>query len=410
MHGISKEYFRFQFGFIADSIAKKHSLLILGPRQVGKTWIIEHCLKNIPQTMEIPLQNPAMRQEYERDPSLLIRRVEAKAEIPVVFIDEIQKVPGLFDAVQFLIDKKKAVFLLSGSSARKIRRKGMNLLPGRVIALRLDPLLWSEEGVSTENLVPELALGKTTTTGKYRFIDSLIFGSLPGIASLAAKEDRIEFLRSYARTYIEEEIRAEALSRKIGAFSQFLELSAIESGTAPVFANISKETGVSAPTIKEFYSILEDTLIVERVDPFIRKARKRLFHGARYYFFDIGVRNALARAPLNEDLFNVQKGLLFEHAVMLEIIRRVRALRTDYRICYWRTSNGQEVDCIIDCGDHVVPIEIKSSKRVSLSDVDGLITFLKDYHDLAPKGYVVTMAEDPEKLSDQITAVPWQFL
>jgi uncharacterized protein len=410
MHGNYKPYFRFHSSFITDAIAKNHSLIILGPRQVGKTWIVEHCIKDNSRVMEIPLQHPGVRQEYERDPSLLIKRVEAKPAPPLVFIDEMQKIPELFDAVQFLIDKKKAAFLLSGSSARKIRRKGTNLLPGRVIALRLDPLLWCEAGFSIENLVPELALGKAVPEAKYRFMDSLVFGSLPGIASLSGVSDRIEFLRSYSRTYIEEEIRAEALSRNIGAFSQFLELSAIESGTAPVFSNMSKEAGISAPTIKEFYSILEDTLIAERVDPFIRKARKRLFHGVRYYFFDIGVRNALARTPLNEDLVNVQKGLLFEHAVMLEIIRRVRALRKDYRVCYWRTSNGQEVDCIIDCGDHVVPIEIKSAKRISLSDLGGLVTFLHDYRDIAPKGYVVTMAEQPEKLSEQITAIPWKCL
>ena len=410
MHGKFKEYFRFQSAFISNAIEKGHSLIVFGPRQVGKTWIIEHCIKNLDRVMEIPLQHPAIRQELERDPSLLIRRVEAKAETPLIFVDEIQKVPELFDAIQFLIDKKKAVFLLSGSSARKIRRKGTNLLPGRVISLRLDPLFWNEAGFSKDNIIPELAMGKPTEGRDYKFFDSLIFGSLPGIASLAEEEDRVEFLRSYAQTYIEEEIRAEALSRKIAAFSRFLELAAIESGTAPVFSNIAMETGVTVPTIKEFYSILEDTLIAERVDPFIKKARKRLFHGVRYYFFDIGVRNALARAPLNKDLFNVQKGLLFEHSVILEIIRRIRASRKDFIVRYWRTSNGQEVDCVVDCGDHVVPIEIKSARRVSLPDVGGLTAFLKDYSDLAPKGYVVTMADEPEKLSDKITAIPWRYL
>jgi uncharacterized protein len=410
MHGKFKGYYRFQSAFISSSIGKGHSILVLGPRQVGKTWIIEHCIKNRDRVMEIPLQHPAIRQEFERDPSILIRRVETKTEPPLIFIDEIQKVPELFDAIQFLIDKKMAVFLLSGSSARKIRRKGTNLLPGRVIALRLDPLSWNEAGFSKDNIVPELSLGKPAPAGDYKFLDSLVFGALPGIASLAEEEDRVEFLRSYSQTYIEEEIRAEALSRKIGAFSRFLELAAIESGTAPVFSNIAMETGVTVPTVKEFFSILVDTLIAERVDPFVKKARKRLFHGVRYYFFDIGVRNALARAPLTKDLFNVQKGLLFEHAVMLEIIRRARSLRKDYKICYWRTSNGQEVDCILDCGDHVVPIEIKSAKRVSLPDVGGLTTFLQDYPDLASKGYVITMADEPEKLTNKITAIPWQYL
>ena len=286
----------------------------------------------------------------------------------------------------------------------------MNLLPGKVLAMRLDPLLWCEAGWLKASSVPELTIDNGPQVKGHDFADALVYGSLPGIASRKDVDDRAEFLRSYAHSYIEEEIRAEALSRNIGAFSRFLELAAIESGTAPNFTNISKESGVSVPTIKEFYSLLEDTLVAERVEPFIKKARKRLFHSSRYYLFDLGVRNALARVPLTKELINAQKGLLFEHAVMLEIIRRVRALRKDFRVCYWRTSTGLEVDCVIDCGGSVIPIAVKNSKRVSLQDLSGLVSFLKDNHDLAPRGYVVTMGDLPEKLSSEITAVPWHYL
>jgi predicted AAA+ superfamily ATPase len=410
MQGKSKEYHRFLSDAVKSSVEKGHSTLIFGPRQVGKTWLIEHCLAGREGVVEIPLQQPSVRQEYERDPSLLIRRIEAMAGDVLVFIDEAQKIPSLFDAVQYLIDKRKAVFVLSGSSARKRRSKGMNLLPGRVLAHRLDPLLWSETGWSKEGLVPEIRIKPGARIEGYDFTDALVYGALPGIAACDAAQDRAEFLRSYAYIYIEEEIRAEALSRNLGAFSRFLELAAIESGTAPNFSNISKESGVSAPAIKEYFSVLEDTLIVERVEPFLKKARKRLFHGNRYFFFDLGVRNALARAPLSPELANVQKGRLFEHAVMLEIIRRIRALQRDFRVCYWRTATGLEVDCVIDCGETVIPIEIKSARQVGLSDVSGLSAFLKEYARIAPRGYVVTMGELPERLSDSVTAVPWHYL
>jgi len=151
-------------------------------------------------------------------------------------------------------------------------------------------------------------------------------------------------------------------------------------------------------------------LVMEPVPPYLKNARKRVLQTPRYYFFDLGVRNALARMPLSSELVNAQPGLLFEHAVMLEIIRRTRALRRDYRICFWRTSGGLEVDCVVDCGATVIPIEIKSARRVSRSDLSGLRSFLDDYAAVAPHGYVVTMGDAPERLDDTITAIPWHML
>jgi len=406
MQGKNKPLFRYLNAAISIAIKNKYSCLILGPRQVGKTTLVNACLKDAKNSVKYLLQDPSLRIEMERDPSRLINQIRALKNKPYVFIDEAQKVPALFDAAQVLIDSKAAQFILTGSSARKLKRHGVNLLPGRIKRYHLDPLLWGELGLVKECAIKELAIDNINRDIPYSFEDTLIFGSLPGIVILPQK-DRSDFLRAYAEIYLEEEIRAEALSRKIGAFSRFLELAAVISGTNPNLCKLSNESGVSQPAVKEFYNILEDTLVVERVGPYLKNARKRVLSSSRYYFFDLGVRNVLARLPLTSNLINTQKGILFEHAVILEIIRRVKILNKNYKICYWRTSAGAEVDCVIDMGSSVIPIEVKSSSFVAQSEIKGLKNFLSDYHKIAKHGYVITMGNRKERLAENIIAVPW---
>ena len=298
MHGINKPLVRYLNIPISNVIKKKYSCLILGPRQVGKSTMVNECLKDAKNTITYLLQDPSLRIEIERDPSRIINQIRAVKKNPCVFIDEAQKVPPLFDSMQVLIDSKDAHFILTGSSARKLKRHGVNLLPGRIKLYHLDPLLWGELGLIKECAVKELSIVNINHNVNYSFEDALIYGSLPGIVRLPQK-DRSDFLRAYAEIYLEEEIRAEAISRKIGAFSRFLELAAAESGTSPNLLKLSNESGVSQPAVKEFYNILEDTLVVERVDPFLKRARKRILSSSRYYFFDLGVRNVLARRWLN---------------------------------------------------------------------------------------------------------------
>lgn len=170
-------------------------------------------------------------------------------QIPLVIIDEIQKVPPLLDVIQEIIDQKLAQFILTGSSARKLRReKTLNLLPGRLVSLRLDPLLHEE--------LLDLGLEAMLT-----------YGALPGIALQANNDDRETDLSSYVETYLEEEIRAEALVRNIGQFSRFLEYAGLESGSIVNYSALSQEIGVSHTTIASYFEILEDCLITERVDP-----------------------------------------------------------------------------------------------------------------------------------------------
>ncbi len=407
MQGKNKPLFRLLEKKLRQDLKNNKPLLLLGPRQVGKTTLIQEIIRNIKNKVEYYLQNPSTRLEIEADPGVIIRQIEAIDGNPLVFVDEAQKIPEVFDSAQFLIDKKKATFILTGSSARKLKRKNANLLPGRVTKYSLDPLTWSEMGFITGSTIKELSVNNINKNTSYSFKESLVFGSLPSIINTQDKES---FLRSYTELYLEEEIRAEAISRKIGSFSRFLELAANESGTNPNLTKLSNESGVSTPTIKEFYQILIDTLIVEKIDPFLKNARKRILASSRYYFFDLGVRNAVARLPLTQDTVNTQKGVLFEHAVILEIIRRIRALNKNYKVYYWRTSGGAEVDCVLDLGYEVIPIEIKSSKSISLSELKGLHSFLSEYKTIAKRAYIITLEGKKEKLSDKIISLPWHQL
>jgi len=410
MQGKYKPYMRNLGGSLKSLVGKRQSALILGPRQTGKTTLVKNILSVNKDVITYSLQDPRIRLEMEKDPSLIIRQLKARPGRSIVFIDEAQKVPSIFDSIQLLIDEKTANFIITGSSARKLKRKGVNLLPGRVKAYRLDPLLWNECGWIKKEATGILPIDNINNLKHYTFEQSLVYGTLPGIVALDDDKERREMITAYTQIYLEEEIRAEALSRKIGAFGRFLELAAQESGTNPNLTKLSLESGVSVPTIKEFYNILEDTLVVEKVEPYLKNARKRILSSPRYYFFDLGVRNALARAPLTENLLNVEKGKLFEHAVILEIIRRIRSLNLGYKVYYWRTSGGAEVDCVIDTGAEVIPVEIKSGEKVRLSELKGLVSFIETYKKLVKRAYVVTKGRLPEKLNEMITTVPWRYL
>lgn len=409
MQGKNKQLLRVIEKGMAKALKRGDSILLLGPRQTGKTTLSNKLLDRLPRKTEYYLQDPTVRLELEADPGKIIRQVEAISGRVTVFVDEAQKIPELFDAAQYLIDKKKANFILTGSSARKLRRKGVNLLPGRINRFYLDPLSWAELGFIKENIILPLRIENINKKVNYSIEEAMVYGSLPGIVT-AKESERAGRLRSYSEIYLEEEIRAEALSRKIGSFSKFLELAAAESGTSPNLTKLSNESGVSSPAIKEFYQILEDTLVIERIEPFLRNTRKRILSSPRYYFFDIGVRNALARLPLSKNLVNAQKGILFEHMVILELMRRIRSLGKNYKIYYWRTSGGAEVDCVLDIGKEIIPIEIKYSKNVSSSDLKGLEIFLKDYRKLVKRAYVVTLGGRKEKIANKIMRIPWNEL
>jgi len=306
----------------------------------------------------------------------------------LVVIDEVQKVPSLLDVVQDAIDRRLARFVLSGSSARRLRHgANVNLLPGRVVALRLDPLALSEH--STRSLEQHL-----------------FFGDLPGVATTEDHSDCNEDLRSYVVSYLDAEVRAEAMVRNLGAFARFLELAASESGHVVNLRRLSRQLGIAHTTVAAHYQILEDCLIGERIGPLLGGPRKKLVKSHKWLLFDMGVRRVAAGEgvrPTRERL-----GELFEQYVGLELLRCLRVSGTDSRLHFWRDADGPEIDWVIKREDgELVPIEVKWTSSPIGRDIRHLLAFQRDYP-RARQGYLVCRISRPALLAPGIKAWPWQ--
>ncbi len=373
---------------IRRTLERKKSVLLFGARQTGKTTMMNRFRFDL----SISLAQLKVRLKYEQNPQLLMAEVEKTYKklnrIVIVLIDEVQKVPILLDAVQDLIDRQIGIFILTGSSARKLRRgPSVNLLPGRVVAFHLDPLTYQEYAdIELEN--------------------RLLYGALPGIVLGETKPNREEDLYSYVTTYLEEEVRAEAIVRNLGAFGRFLELAASESGKIVNFSKLSQEIGVSVPTISSYYEILEDCLIAERIEPItVSKTRKKLTRSQKYLFFDLGVRRAAAKEGLRLPREIIAH--LFEQFVGLELIRMARFAGSGARVRFWRDPSGPEVDWVIERNGEFTPVEVKWTDIPHLSDVKNIEIFLREYK-TANVGYLVCRAERAAQMSDRVSAIPWQ--
>lgn len=376
---------------LAHHLRRGKSVLLLGPRQTGKTTLVS----GLDAELSLSLASPGTRQRYERSPELLAAEIQAlsrparRPRRPLVIVDEVQKVPALMDIGQDLIDRELAQFVFTGSSARKLRRgRDINLLPGRVVALRLDPLMLEEDEPETLK-------------------EALVFGALPGIRQLRRGADKEADLRSYVETYLEEEVRQEALVRNVGVFGRFLELAGLESGRIVNFSKIAQDIGVSVPTIQAYYEILCDCLVAERVDPITGSAsRKKLTKASRYILFDLGVRRLAASEGTR--LSPARMGELFEQYVALELIRYCRTHAPRARVRFWRDPDGPEVDWILDRDGTYLPIEVKFTDRPTAKDARHLQVFMEEYK--AKRALVVCTAPRAIRLAPAVTAVPWQHL
>ena len=365
------------------------SILLLGPRQTGKTTL----LVGMAPDLGLSLVAPAARQRYEKDPSLLAGEVRALPRSssgrrrPLVAIDEVQRVPALMDVAQDLIDRGEAQLVFTGSSARKLRRgRDLNLLPGRLVALRLDPLTIEEHRPGS-------------------LLEALLYGSLPAIRRLRDREDREADLRSYVETYLEEEVRQEALVRNVGLFGRFVELAGQESGRIANHTKISQEVGVSAMSIRTYYEILCDCLVAERVDPVTQStSRKKLTRSSRYLLFDLGVRRLAAGE--GRRLHPSRLGDLFEQFVGLELIRLCRIHAPGARLKFWRDPDGPEVDWIVEHEGSYLPFEVKLTSRPTQRDARHVTVFLREYR--MKQGFVICTAPRPVRLSARVIAIPWQ--
>lgn len=363
---------------------KNRSFLLLGPRMTGKSTWLKHEFKT---ALKIDLLEEHVFLNYLSDPQLLRQEALAhhkKKPDDWVLIDEIQRVPSLLNEVHYLIENHGIKFGLTGSSARKLRRSGANLLAGRATELRLFPLTTIELGEA------------------FDLNSALRWGTLPPVCT-SDLEDKKDILRSYASLYLKEEIQIEGLVRNLPSFSKSLRLAAESIAQEVNYSRISKETGVASKTIAGYYSILEDTFIGFLLPPWSSTVRKELAGSPKFYFFDNGVTNAL-RENLTDPPTGDIYGALFEQWVIQQVRAILHYRSFEGSISYWKVRGGKEVDLILSRGSKpVLAVEIKSTSRPGVSDFSGLVSFSEEY----PKVPGVVVSNQPKAtLSGPYEGIP----
>ena len=365
----------------------QHSGLLLGPRQTGKTTFIKAQLTQYKVFM-VDLLIPDVFYRYSSHPQYLLDDIQSQIKhqgVTHCFIDEIQKLPGLLDVVHHLVETKACTFLLTGSSARKLKRKGTNLLGGRALQYFLFPLIYNE------------------FKADFVLADVLQFGSLPALVK-APQELVIKTLQTYVQTYLKEEIKEEGLVRNLGAFQRFLEVAASQSGDLLSYQNVAQACQVAAKTVTGFYEILEDTLLGFRLEPWRKSLKKRMVAHPKFYLFDTGVTNAL-NGRLTQAIDPKTKGRLFEQLMILESYRLLHYLGSEAKLYYWRTSNGSEVDLLIEKhGRFIAAVEFKANASTSARDCSGLWAFLSEY----PETPAFLVCDAPY-INDQDRIVIWPW-
>ena len=354
------------------------SCFLWGARQTGKSTLLKELFP------ESPRYDLLLSDEYGRlrtRPSRL--REELLAEPPgsrPVVIDEVQKIPELLDEVHWLIVNQHVQFILCGSSARKLKRSGANLLGGRALRCELFPLVYPE--------IPD-----------FNLLRALNNGLLPRHYQAANPHGLLE---AYVGDYLKEEIAAEALTRNMPAFSRFLEASAFSNGEIVNYQNIAAECGVSAPTVKQYFQILEDTLIARFVPSFQKRPKRRVVQAPRFYLFDLGLANFLLKrgrvVPRGEAF-----GRAFEHFIYQELAAHSHYSGLHYPISYWRTASQFEVDFVL--GDHQVAVEVKGTEQAAPHHGKGLKAFGDEYK---TKHSIIVSLDAKPRLVDGIAILPWE--
>lgn len=367
-----------------------YNFFLFGARGVGKSTLLAQ-LFDSKRTLILDLLDPMMEERLNRDPGELRSIVHGLSEsVTHVVIDEIQKLPKLLDVVHQLIEEKRKKFIMTGSSARKLKRGAANLLAGRAFVYHLFPFC----SVELEK--------------HFNLIDALTYGSLPQIQEFSSTQEKEAYLMGYAHTYLKEEVVAEQLVRRLDPFRKFLEVSAQFNGKIVNFSNIARNVGVDDKTVKEYFSILEDTLVGFFLEPFDHSFQKRLRAKPKFYYFDVGVARALARLLSVPVLPQTSYfGEVFEHYVILECKTLASYFKPEYRFSYLQTTEGLEIDLVVDRpGLPHLLIEIKSSDYVT---TDQLSTLRKLSSHFQLPCECVCFSRDPYvKSLDGVTVLPWQ--
>lgn len=371
-------------------LSRSHSFFLFGARNTGKSTLLKHIFGK-DKALWVDLLDPELEDKYARDPNSFKYEVSSldATTTPYVIIDEIQKLPKLLDIVHQLIETTNLTFIMTGSSARKLKYGGANLLAGRAFVYNLYPFSALELG---ENFDLDAALR---------------WGTLPSIVyKMQTDEDKARFLQAYAQTYLKEEIWLEQFIRKIDPFRKFLEVSAQCNGQIINYSNISRDVGVDDKTIRQYYSIMEDTLMGFMLEPFSGSFRKRLHSKPKFYFFDTGICRSLSRMlsiPLKKT--TTDYGNSFEHFIILECIRLASYYYPEYRFSYLKTSDGVEVDLVVERpGKKLLCIEIKSTDHVHESKLSSFANLVKDIEN--SEAICISQELRPKKIGD-IMVLPW---
>ena len=352
---------------ILDLIGKK-SILLLGARQVGKSTLVHAALPD--SATRYNLAEADTYRELSAAPELIRQRLTDRTTH--LFIDEAQRLPEIFDEVQSILDRNPAMrVILTGSSARKLRRSGVNLLPGRIWQRELFPLVFAE-------------------TGHGRITERLVRGSLPAVIDSPLFREE---LRNYVGLYLDEEVRAEGLVRGIGSFSRFLPVAALSNAQQVRFTEIANDTGIKVNTVRSYFEILEDTLIGALLPTFRKTPSRKAVATPKFYLFDHGIANAL-RQRFEVGIEGETYVGALEHLIFLELRAFISYLQDDRPLTYWRTHSQLEVDFLL--GDEVA-IEVKSSSRVTERDEKGLRAL---HEDVALKRKIIVCNERFERRSD----------
>ena len=347
--------------FISPPKAK--SFFLFGPRGTGKTTWVKSAF---PKAAYIDLLEAELFNDLTANPQRLSNFIPLDFKDWVI-IDEVQRIPELLHEVHRLIETKKYRFILTGSSPRKLKRKGPNLLAGRALTLSMLPLSVAELG------------------DDFQLEHSLRYGQLPSVYTEA---DPKKYLEAYVRTYLEEEIRQEGLTRNLSAFARFLEAASFSQGSLLNISSVARECHVERKVVESYFSILEDLMIGYRIPIFSKKAKRRLVVHPKFYFFDVGVYRTLRpMGPL--DAPEEVDGIALETLFLQEFIALNSALDLGYKISYWRTSNAMEVDFILYGPKGLLTFEIKRTSRMTSAMLGGLKSFLADYP--MAKAYFVYM-------------------
>lgn len=351
------------------------SAFLWGPRKTGKTTLLR---QQFPTACWIDLLDYDLFLSLSQRPSSLRQILQSQPSKTVV-IDEVQKVPQLIDEIHWLIENHGYRFVLCGSSARKLRRGTSGLLGGRAWRFELFPLVSKE--------LKDFDLGKALSAG---LIPSHYF-------SPNSEMD----LRGYVQDYLKEEVQAEALTRNLPAFSKFLKSAAITNGMLLNYSNAARDAGVSVKTIREYYQILEDTLIGRQLAPWRKSKKRRLIETSKFFYFDRGiVSSLLGQHSLTQG--TSEYGRAFEHFILQECWAYRHYSRLEFPMTFWRTASGSEVDLIL--GEADVALEIKASSSPT-DRTKGLHLFHEEHK--SRKSFIVSKEPRPRKISPKITVLPW---